>query len=58
MAATMEAVMFIMFNIYSFNIDISIPFEDLESVENSPPMGGCFLWWVDGWVSGSKDVKS
>ena len=31
------------------NQDISIPFEDLESVENSPPMGGCF-GLVGGWV--------
>ena len=26
--------------------DISIPFEDLKSVKNSPPMGGCVVWWV------------
>ena len=30
--------------------DISIPFEDLKSVETSPPMGGCIVWWVGGWV--------
>ena len=30
--------------------DISIPFEDLKSVKNSPPMGGCGL--VGGWVGG------
>ena len=24
--------------------DISIPFEDLKSVKNSPPMGGCVVW--------------
>ena len=24
----------------------------LESVENSPPMGGCFFWWVGGWMGG------
>ena len=30
--------------------DISIPFEDLKSVKNSPPMGGCVVWWVGGWV--------
>ena len=30
--------------------DISIPFEDLESVKNSPAMGGCVVWWVGGWV--------
>ena len=29
--------------------DISISFEDLKSVKNSPPMGGCVVWWVDGW---------
>ena len=29
--------------------DISIPFEDLKSVKNSPPMGGCVVGWVDGW---------
>ena len=32
------------------NRDISIPFEDLKSVETSPPMGGCIVWWVGGWV--------
>ena len=26
--------------------DISILFEDLKSVKNSPPMGGCVVWWV------------
>ena len=40
------------------NQDISILFEDLEPVETSPPMGGCLVWWVGGWVSGSKHVKS
>ena len=29
--------------------DISIPFEDLKSVKNSPPMSGCVVWWVAGW---------
>ena len=29
--------------------DISIPFEDLKSVKNSPPMSGCVVWWVVGW---------
>ena len=29
---------------------ISIPFEDLKSVKNSPPIGGCVVGWVDGWV--------
>ena len=30
--------------------DISIPFEDLKSVKNSPRMGGCVVGWVGGWV--------
>ena len=34
--------------------DISIPFEDLKSVKNSPPIGG----WVVGWVDGSGQVRS
>ena len=38
--------------------DISIPFEDLKSVKNSPPMGGCMVWWVVGWVGGWGQVKS
>ena len=38
--------------------DISIPFEDLKSVKNSPPMGGCVVWWVGGWVDGWGQVKS
>ena len=32
--------------------DISIPFEDLKSVKNSPPMGRCVVWWVGGWLGG------
>ena len=32
--------------------DISIPFEDLKSVQNSPPMGGCVVWWVGGLMGG------
>ena len=32
--------------------DISIPFEDLKSVKNSPPMGGCVVSWVGGWLGG------
>ena len=32
--------------------DISIPFEDLKSVKNSPPMGGCVVWWVGGCLGG------
>ena len=41
--------------------DISIPFEDLKSVKNSPPMSGCVVWvvrWVVGWVNGWGQVKS
>ena len=30
--------------------NISIPFEDLKSVKNSPPMAGCVVWWVGGWL--------
>ena len=37
------------FNNTSTDQDISIPFEDLKSVKNSPPMRGCVVWWVDGW---------
>ena len=40
------------FNITCTNRDISIPFEDLKSVKNSPPMGGCMVWWVGGWLGG------
>ena len=32
--------------------NISIPFEDLKSVKNSPPMGGCVVWLVGGWLGG------
>ena len=32
--------------------DISILFEDLKSVKNSQPMGGCVVWWVGGWLGG------
>ena len=32
--------------------DISIPFEDLKSVKNSPPMSVCVVWWVGGWLGG------
>ena len=41
--------------------DISILFKDLKSVKNSPPMGGCVVWWVGGWLGGlmgSDQVKS
>ena len=40
------------------NQDISIPFEDLKSVETYPPMGGCIIWWVGGWVDGWGQVKT
>ena len=48
------------FNNISTYQDISIPFEDLKSVKNSPPMGGCGLvdGWVVGWVDGWGQVKS
>ena len=32
--------------------DISIPFEDLKFVKNSPCMGGCVVSWVGGWLGG------
>ena len=34
-------------------------FKDLKSVETSPLMGGCMVWWVDGWGSGqiTKNLK-
>ena len=32
--------------------DISILFEDLKFLKNSPPMGGCVVWWVRGWLGG------
>ena len=35
--------------------DISILFEDLKSVKNSPPMDGCVVWWVGGWLGGLMD---
>ena len=37
------------FNSTWTNQDISILFEDLKSVETSPPMGGWMGGWVDGW---------
>ena len=40
------------FNSTWTNRDISILFEDLKSVETSPPMGGCIISWVGGWVGG------
>ena len=33
-------------------------FEDLKSVETSPLMGGCMIWWVGGWVDGWGQVKT
>ena len=38
--------------------DISIPFEDLKSVKNSPPMGGCVVWWVGWWVGSGEITKN
>ena len=46
------------FSSTSTNRDISIPFEDLKSVETTPPMGGCMVWWVGGWVDGLGQVKT
>ena len=46
------------FNKSCTNQDISILFEDLKSVENSPHMGGCMIWWVGGWVDAWDQVKS
>ena len=40
------------FNYTSTYQDISIPFEDLKSVKNSPPIGGCVVWWVGRWLGG------
>ena len=40
------------FNNTSTYQDISIPFEDLKSVKNSPLMGGCVVWLVGGWLGG------
>ena len=40
------------FNNTSTYQDILILFEDLKSVKNPPPMGGCVVWWVDGWLGG------
>ena len=46
------------FNSTWTNRDIWILFEDLKSVETSPPMGGCIIWFVGGWVYGLRQVKS
>ena len=43
------------FNSTWTNWDILILFEDLKSVETPPPMGGCIIWWVGGWVGGLMD---
>ena len=40
------------FNNTSTYQDISIPFEDLKSVKNSPPMSGCVVWWLGGLMGG------
>ena len=40
------------FNNTSTYQDISIPFEDLKSVKNFPPICGCVVWWVGGWLGG------
>ena len=40
------------FNNTSTYQDISIPFQDLKSVKNSPRMGGCVVWWVGRWLGG------
>ena len=34
------------------NQDNLILFEDLKSVENSPPRGGCIVWWMGGFMGG------
>ena len=34
------------------NQDISIPFQDLKSMEISPPMGKYMVWWVGGLMGG------
>ena len=44
------------FNSTWTNWDISILFEDLKSVETSPPMGGCIVWWGVGWWVGSGQI--
>ena len=46
------------FNSTYTNRDISMLFEDLKSVETFPPMGGCIVWWVGGFVDGFAQVKS
>ena len=46
------------FNSTWTNRDISILFEDLKSVETPPPVGGCIIWCVGGWVDGWGQVKS
>ena len=47
------------FNSTWTNQDISILFEDLKSVETSPPMDGCMIWgWVGWWVGSSQNTKN
>ena len=38
------------------NQDISILFEDLKYVKTPPPMGGCMVLWVGGWMGLSFDI--
>ena len=38
--------------------DISIPFEDLKSVKNSPPMGGWVGGWRGCWVGSGQITKN
>ena len=42
------------------NQDISIPFKDLKSVKNSPPMGGCIVLdlQVGSWVGSGQITKN
>ena len=52
------------FNSTWTNRDISIPFEDLKSMETFPPMGGCMVWcvwgggWVGWWVGSGQNDKN
>ena len=46
------------FNNTSTYQDISILFEDLKSVKNSPPMSGCVVWWVGWWVGSGQITKN
>ena len=44
------------FNSTWTNWDISIPFEDLKSLETSPPMGVWVVGWVGVWWVGSGQI--